>query len=83
VNTLAKWGGRPSARLAVYILRRDGYRCAWCGGTATTVDHVVPRIDGGTDDPSNCVAACERCNKSKGRRSRPPGPVTTPPSRAW
>jgi 5-methylcytosine-specific restriction endonuclease McrA len=83
VNTLAKWGGRPSRRLLAYVLRRDGYRCAWCGGTATTADHVVPRALGGSDDPANLVAACDLDNKSKGIRSRPTRTVTTPPSRPW
>jgi 5-methylcytosine-specific restriction endonuclease McrA len=80
---VAKWGGRPSRRIAGYVLRRDAYRCLWCGGTATTVDHVVPRVDGGGDDPSNLIAACEQCNKSKGRRTRPSRTITTPPSRDW
>ena len=33
---------------------------------ARTVDHVVPRADGGSDDPSNLVWACGRCNCLRG-----------------
>jgi 5-methylcytosine-specific restriction endonuclease McrA len=34
---------------------------------ATTVDHVVPLVDGGARlDPKNLVAACSRCNSSRG-----------------
>jgi 5-methylcytosine-specific restriction endonuclease McrA len=80
---VARWGGRPSRRLLAYVLQRDGYRCAWCGGTADSADHVVPRVDGGTDDVGNLVAACLPCNQSKGARSRPGRTVTTPPSRPW
>ena len=29
------------------------------------VDHVVPVCKGGTNDPSNLVAACFRCNRGK------------------
>jgi 5-methylcytosine-specific restriction endonuclease McrA len=83
VNTLAKWGGRPSRRLLVYVLRRDGYRCAWCGGTADSADHIVPQSLGGSDDPANLQASCLPCNQSKGTRSRPARTVTTPPSRPW
>jgi 5-methylcytosine-specific restriction endonuclease McrA len=33
---------------------------------ATTVDHVVPKVLGGTDEPHNLVAACLHCNSSRG-----------------
>jgi 5-methylcytosine-specific restriction endonuclease McrA len=50
------------------ILERDQHVCHWCGGLGNTVDHVVPRRDGGTNDPSNLVAACGPCNsKHRGR----------------
>jgi len=29
------------------VLRRDANRCAYCGRTATTIDHVLPRSRGG------------------------------------
>jgi hypothetical protein len=31
------------------VLRRDGYRCAYCNRTANTVDHVQPKSKGGSD----------------------------------
>jgi hypothetical protein len=34
------------------------------------VDHVVPKAIGGSDDPTNLVAACESCNG--GKSSLPP-----------
>jgi 5-methylcytosine-specific restriction endonuclease McrA len=53
--------------------------CSWCGREFTqdlpaTMDHVTPLSHGGTNDPSNLVAACKPCNSSRGshlRRGRP------------
>ncbi|OZM81200.1 hypothetical protein CFP66_17670 [Pseudonocardia sp. MH-G8] len=39
-----------------------------CTITADTVDHVIPRIMGGTNDPANLQAACGPCNRLKGAR---------------
>jgi len=48
---------------------RDGYECAYCGETADTVDHVIPRSAGGDVwSPDNLVASCKRCNSAKGNR---------------
>lgn len=70
---------RPETRLA--ILERDDYTCRYCGAQPDQlydwhpfikrwialihVDHVIPRSQGGTDDPSNLVTACRRCNLAK------------------
>jgi 5-methylcytosine-specific restriction endonuclease McrA len=51
------------------VLRRDGHRCAYCAGAATTVDHVLPRSRGGRNTWSNTVAACYPCNQRKGDRT--------------
>lgn len=50
------------------VLRRDNFRCAYCGEHATTIDHVFPRSRGGRDEFRNCVAACSPCNSRKGNR---------------
>ena len=68
-------------RLRSQILKRDAYTCFYCGGEATTVDHIVPRsklIDQNADTPDNLVAACAKCNYSKGGRffDKPPTPST-------
>jgi hypothetical protein len=66
------------------ILTRDHHVCAYCGAHANTVDHVVPRIEGGTDDPANLVAACGSCNSARSlawlRANRP---RLAPRARAW
>ena len=33
-----------------------------------TIEHIVPRHHGGTDDPSDLALACARCNNLKGKR---------------
>jgi hypothetical protein len=61
---------KPIARrLRFEILRRDAHTCRYCGGQAPdvqlTVDHVIPRVLGGSDDPTNLVTACKDCNSGK------------------
>ena len=65
----ANGGTRAWSKIRERILIRDGYCCQYCGSEdATTVDHMLPISKGGTDDPDNLVAACTRCNYSKGNR---------------
>lgn len=56
-------------RVRFEVLRRDDYTCRYCGGKAPdvrlTVDHVIPDVLGGPDDPSNLVTACVDCNSGK------------------
>lgn len=63
---------RPRVRLCKReILRRDEYRCQYCGRNASqlTIDHVVPRHRGGEHSWENLVAACPQCNRRKGGRT--------------
>ncbi len=53
------------------ILKRDQNTCFYCGDYADTVDHIVPRskmIGENADTYDNLVAACRKCNYSKGGR---------------
>ncbi|MFD9738336.1 HNH endonuclease [Umezawaea sp. NPDC059074] len=47
------------------LMHRDRFRCAYCGGRAETIDHVVPRSRGGPHTWQNCVACCAKCNHRK------------------
>jgi len=60
-----------SRRLRYEILRRDGHACYYChsADVPLTIDHVLPVALGGTDDPSNLVAACKDCNGGKSSSS--------------
>ena len=63
---------RPRVRLSKReILRRDGYRCQYCGRQISqlTIDHIVPRSKGGGHSWENLVAACPQCNRRKGGRT--------------
>lgn len=51
------------------VLRRDAHRCAYCGRSASTIDHVLPRSRGGQDSWENLVAACLACNNIKSDRT--------------
>ena len=77
----------PLSRRAVF--HRDASTCVYCGGSATSIDHVVPRSRGGTHTWDNVVAACRRCNHTKADRSlaemgwKLPNPPRTPSGAAW
>jgi hypothetical protein len=59
----AGMGGDPKA-----ILRRDSHICQYgtCIRRANTVDHVLPRCQGGKSTWGNLVACCFECNQAKG-----------------
>lgn len=51
------------------VLRRDDHRCGYCGRSASTIDHILPRSRGGADSWENLVACCLRCNNIKGDKT--------------
>jgi 5-methylcytosine-specific restriction endonuclease McrA len=51
------------------VLRRDARCCAYCGGPASTIDHILPRSRGGRNTWRNTTAACYECNQRKGDRT--------------
>ena len=56
-------------RVRLYILRRDDYRCADCGGPGFEVDHVEPLHWGGAAlDPDNLAVRCRGCHIAKTRK---------------
>lgn len=58
-----------SKKLRFQILERDNFACRYCGRGAPeyrlAVDHVMPVALGGSNHPSNLVAACAACNHGK------------------
>jgi len=64
-----KWvhrGTPPCTKAGIHARDRA---CAYCGGKATTVDHVLPRSRGGGSTWTNLVSACAKCNERKGNRT--------------
>lgn len=58
---------RADFRLSIYL--RDGFRCLYClkdlhgaDPRDITLDHIVPKVDGGTNEPKNLICACRTCN---------------------
>ena len=65
-------------RLREQVIRRDGC-CQMCGTEERlSVDHIIPRVAGGTDSLDNLQVLCSSCNSSKGGRffDRPKTPPT-------
>lgn len=65
---------RTDKRLALYL--RDRFACLYCGVDLTsaapenvTLDHLVPRSAGGSNEATNLATACRACNCS--RQDRP------------
>ena len=51
------------------VLRRDRHRCAYCGKRGDTIDHILPRAQGGSNTWVNLVTACFTCNGRKDNRT--------------
>ncbi len=53
------------------IVKRDRNRCQYCGKNhqPMTIDHIIPKSQGGRDTWENLVCACSRCNHKKGDRT--------------
>ena len=55
------------------IYARDGNRCQYCGKrmptTELSLDHVMPKSQGGLSSWENIVCCCVRCNVKKGGRT--------------
>ncbi|MFN8389346.1 MAG: HNH endonuclease [Bdellovibrionota bacterium] len=55
------------------LLARDNFECQYCACSLSmadsTIDHIVPRSQGGTTCWHNIVVACHDCNRKKGGRT--------------
>ena len=52
------------------IFVRDGWLCVYCWQKRPrrrlVIDHKMPIVLGGSDDDSNLVTSCRKCNRAKG-----------------
>ncbi len=76
VITLCGYDRLPQAAVTFSrrnIFKRDRFACQYCGhqpgSEELTLDHVVPRAQGGESSWTNCVLACVECNKRKADRT--------------
>jgi 5-methylcytosine-specific restriction endonuclease McrA len=55
------------------LYKRDNYSCQYCGikpgSTELSVDHIIPKSQGGTSTWTNCVLSCIECNARKADKS--------------
>lgn len=63
------WGGKCIHCNTALFVTDDG---ALVG--KASVEHIVPRAHGGTDEIRNLALACVQCNNEKGRRHDVKGP---------
>ncbi|MEE9583790.1 MAG: HNH endonuclease [Dehalococcoidales bacterium] len=63
---------RPERRLSrLGVFHRDRHTCQYCGKESgqLTIDHVIPRYQGGQHTWENMVSACVPCNRHKAGRT--------------
>lgn len=67
------------------VLESAAGRCHYCGDVfdELTIDHVIPLSRGGSNSPTNLVAACLGCNQTKADRlfAEHPSPMKSAVSR--
>jgi 5-methylcytosine-specific restriction endonuclease McrA len=55
------------------LVKRDKNTCQYCGlklsASQITIDHVLPRAQGGITSFTNCVVCCQQCNNIKADRT--------------
>ena len=58
-------------RLLKIIFERDNYTCVYCGSVGGKLegDHKIPISKEGTNDLSNLVTSCRKCNRQKKDKS--------------
>lgn len=76
IISLLRFDRLPSTHVAFNrrnIFKRDRHTCQYCGQRPApdelTIDHVVPRSQGGLSSWTNCVLACMDCNHRKADRT--------------
>ena len=60
--------GTDKKRVVIYL--RDGLSCLYCGrvlecGIKLTLDHLIPKSQGGSGRYENLVTSCDTCNTRK------------------
>ena len=71
-----------SETLRTQVVAQAGGVCEYCrypeefNSGRFAVDHILPRVQGGTDDLTNLALACRSCNERKQDATHAPDPAT-------
>lgn len=64
-----------SKKIRFEVFKRDMFKCQYCGKSpikdsdvVLEVDHIVPVVDGGSNEMINLITSCWDCNRGKGAR---------------
>lgn len=70
-GTQYQHGTLAGLEIKEYLLLKWGHSCAYCEqtGLPLQVEHILPKIRGGSNRVTNLTLACERCNEKKGSRT--------------
>jgi len=74
------WNDPPTPTRREVLWIAEGKKCHWCGQPTrlclevaedqATVEHIIPRGKGGTDNPKNLASACHKCNQRRAYESQ-------------
>ena len=71
-----------SDELRQRLIKADDHQCAYCQTTAAntgqlmTVDHIIPRSQGGSTEFNNLCFCCRACNEFKGQKTGAEDPLS-------
>jgi 5-methylcytosine-specific restriction protein A len=74
----ARWQRLRHHQLSTYPVCQIRTHCD--GALATEVDHIKPKAQGGTDEPTNLRSACKACHKAKTQQDALSGRPRAEPS---
>jgi 5-methylcytosine-specific restriction endonuclease McrA len=53
------------------IFKRDGFKCRNClEPEPLELHHIIPRWEGGLEEPDNLITYCKKCHRSKEPRDQ-------------
>lgn len=55
--------------LREFVFSKTNGRCSYCGAKATEIDHIIPRVKGGSNSTFNLTPACRSCNQKKSNKT--------------
>lgn len=71
-----------STEIRQQLVELDGEQCAYCQtsvnntGQLLTIDHIIPRSQGGLTELANLCFCCRGCNEFKGHKTSAIDPLT-------